>query len=157
MSDFFDTEIAACTAAIENIGGKNPNGKTFDNYLKRGVMRCLNQPEKGGRCSSATEDLTIALHLQPNDTNALYYQAYAYFISEDYGSAVDECKKGLALNSAIFHELLGNIYFAQRNYNEAKTSYREAIEESIKVTPMPMLSSSLLENYRKACAKARGN
>jgi hypothetical protein len=27
MGNYFDTQIAACPVAIENIGGSNPNGK----------------------------------------------------------------------------------------------------------------------------------
>jgi tetratricopeptide (TPR) repeat protein len=156
MSNYFDTQIAACTVAIGNIGGNNP-GASFADYLKRGALRCLKHLETENSCSGAIEDLSIARSFQPKDLKALYYRAYAYFISKDYDSAIAEYKKLPLPYPVHFNELLGNIHFEKRDYPKAKKCYQEAIEGAVKrPNVLPFLSSSLLENYRKACVKVRG-
>jgi tetratricopeptide (TPR) repeat protein len=152
MSDYFDKEIADCTVEIEHIDRSNP-GTSFADHLKRGALRCLKHLETENSCSGAIEDLSIALSLQKDDPNALYYRAFAYFINKDYESAIAECTNGCSQDPVHFNELLGNIYFAKRKYPEAKEYYQEAIKGAGVSAP---LSSSLLENYRKACVRIEG-
>jgi tetratricopeptide (TPR) repeat protein len=165
MSNIFadiDSAIAASTIAINTPAD-------FEHYLNRGVARCFNQPEKEGRYSTAIEDLTIALQSATNNEEkkkARYYRAFAYFISKEYERALDDCGEGLALatnldpDSVSFNELMGNIYFMQmqKKYGDAEKKYRKAletIEKAATTQTVPMVSSSLLDNYRKACSKAR--
>jgi tetratricopeptide (TPR) repeat protein len=169
MSNIFadiDLAIATSTIAINSQAD-------FEHYLNRGVAQCFNPPEKEGRYSTAIGDLSIALINAKDEKKARYYRAYAYFISKDYERAIKDCNAGLALaanpdpDSASFNELMGNIYLTQRKYSEAAEHYRTALEtleaaatQPVQTQPattqsVPMISSSLLDNYRKACSKAR--
>jgi tetratricopeptide (TPR) repeat protein len=168
MSNIFadiDSAIAASTIAI--------NSQTdFEHHLNRGVARCFNQPEMVDRYSTAIEDLTIALQSATDNEEkkkARYYRAYAYFISKEYERAIVDCNEGLTLDpdSALINELMGNIHFALKKYSEAAEYHRKGLEklEAAATSPaqtpaapaqtVPMVSSSLLDNYRKACSKAR--
>ncbi|MDR2865658.1 MAG: tetratricopeptide repeat protein [Spirochaetaceae bacterium] len=81
----------------------------------------LNQYKK------AVEVLTKVIEWFPCNTTFLEMRAWAYCLSGDYTSAIDDCKKYSELGDK-YHEwqfILGEIYFRDKQYRKAAESWSE--------------------------------
>jgi tetratricopeptide (TPR) repeat protein len=171
MSDIFedfDLTIAACTMEIE----KTKKAEETDGadgaapYLKRGIARCFNPSEKDDRYSSAIEDLSVALAFGKDEDKkkALYYRAYAYYLSNKYESAITDCdriideaeKNSCATRHLIVftRELLGLIYASMGLHLEASKKYKKALP-SRQTKEIVLASPLLMDAYRNARAHVK--
>ena len=117
-------------------------------YLHSGIARCFN-PDKEGKHKEAVDDLSKAIAANPNNNEAYYYRAYAFYLDGDYEKAITDCWH---INiSQQRDELLGKIYTAMGNYHEAVKKFRRAIRWYNQETILP--PPGLLDSYRDACKK----
>jgi tetratricopeptide (TPR) repeat protein len=151
-----DSAIAVFTVLIDKTQKRSPQLSAKD-YLYRGIARCFNPLKKDEKYADAISDLSAAAVLDPKNPKVLYYRAYAYYMSKIYDRAIDECTKVMSnpavVDKEYFHELLGNSYFAKKDYPKAVENYREAIKVLLKSDKL--IPPSLFDNYRKTCEKIR--
>jgi len=118
-----------------------------ESYLHSGIARCFN-PDKEGKHKEAINDLSKAIAANPNQNEAYYYRAYAFYLDGDYEKAIADCWH---INiSQQRDELLGKIYTAMGNYHEAVKKFRRAIKYN---QNQSIPSPGLLDSYRDACKK----
>ena len=172
LRDFYiDSAIEAFTFVIDNASPKlnpypppppPPPPPPDYNYLGRGIARCFNPLKPGEKYADAITDLSAALAFDDRNVEALYYRAYAYYMSKLYDCAIADCEniKTILNNpkdiaNIPVYELLGRIYDAKKQYIEAAKNYRKAIQLllELKIKGMRILPPSLFDNYRKVCEK----
>lgn len=162
-----ELEIDSAIGAFTVIIGKarqGPPDPAFKDYLGRGIARCFNPVKPGEKYAEAIGDLSAAIAFDNNNVEALYYRAYAYYMSKLYDPAVADCekiKKVLGDSQDIANipvcELLGLIQAARKDYLKAAEHYRQAIQLLFerKLKDLPIIPPSLFDNYRKVCDKMR--
>jgi tetratricopeptide (TPR) repeat protein len=151
-----DSAIGAFTLNIDRTKQNQPD---YKDYLGRGIARCLNSVEKGETYTGAIEDLSAAIAFDNTNVEALYYRAYAYYMSKFYDRAIADCKKAMKSTAEkdplneLLNELLGNCYFALKKHEEAKNTYETTIKALLAAKkPVP---PSLFDKYREVCEKMR--
>jgi tetratricopeptide (TPR) repeat protein len=158
-----DSAIGAFTVIIDKTQQSPPN-PDYNDYLGRGIARCFNPVKKDEKYADAIADLSAAIALDNNNEEALYYRAYAYYMSKLYDRAIADCEQiqnilkgtdNIATISA--YELLGLIHEAMKDYQKAAENYRKAIKPLFKrkIDDLRIIPPSLFDNYRKVCEKMR--
>jgi len=81
------------------------------------------------RATEARSGYERALALRPNDPTALIWYGRLEDHFGDADAALDKIQRGLTLDPSNFlgNLFLGNLRFAERNYDEASVAYREAL------------------------------
>jgi tetratricopeptide (TPR) repeat protein len=129
----------------------------FQAYLAQGYAQCFIST-KSEDYAKAIEDLSMAIvfaiETQSDvETQAECYakRAYAHYLNGNSQAAIDDCKwvinhAGTSEKSMFANELLGNIFFNQKRYQETIDCFRKALTQNA-------MNPGLLDKYREACKK----
>ena len=80
---------------------------------------------------SAIHYFTKAIEARPTHSRAYYYRAYAKFVLEDYGGAVEDCTRSIELNPFIVdvYQLRGLCRVHVKDYRGAVSDYSRTLRE----------------------------
>lgn len=140
-----DWQSAIAAAKQELEAAKNKDAVA---YLSRSIARCF-APDKDMKYKDAIEDLSNAIYLKRDIDKAYYYRAYAFFLDQNYEKAIKDCLK---TNIPCKHELLGKIYLAMNNHENAVKSFSNAMKCYLN-SENQIIPSGLMDSYREACRK----
>ncbi|MBR1593485.1 MAG: tetratricopeptide repeat protein [Alloprevotella sp.] len=80
---------------------------------------------------SAIHYFNKAIEARPTHSRAYYYRAYAKFVLEDYGGAIEDCSKSIELNPFIVevYQLRGLCRVQQKDFRGAVSDYERTLRE----------------------------
>ncbi|MDR3272468.1 MAG: tetratricopeptide repeat protein [Flavobacteriaceae bacterium] len=143
-------------------------------YAQRGYALSFKEEKEDEIYKKAIEDCSKALALLPNHSRKRYrilrVRAYAYYLQGQYEKAVTDCtviiqaitnttsnpktQAAARAQLAFVYELLGSIYLNRKQYSEAISNFRKALEI---YRPGQVISQGIIEKYKEACKKFNNN
>ena len=99
-------------------------------------------------CKKASEYYKKAIKLDPNYSEAHYFLALSYFLTNRYKEALISIKKSIRLNpnNAEAHYTLGQIFMKLGNFNKAIPPLQTAMDIKPMLPIYKFKSSDLLKN-----------
>jgi tetratricopeptide (TPR) repeat protein len=142
-------DLKKSAASYETAAQMNP--WSFKDYFCLGrVYQTMKEP------ASAIKAYSKAIQLKPYHFEATLNIARCFYETNDYTQALAYCTKAEQIDPAVgaTHQLSGNIYDSQKNYEQAVRSYKRAMEiDGNNADTMMSLAVAYLRTNRNAPAK----